>query len=81
MSGLCGAVVQDVLEVVLLSPLAALVWLAGAHLRVALRTQLQERRAGSDFLGRDPSWPGLLLMPGWVVKVHPGNIADGAVAP
>ena len=81
MSGLCGAVVEDVLQVVLLSPLAALVWLAGAHHREALRTQLEEGRSGSFFLGRDPSWPGVLLVPGRVVQVHPGHVADVAIAP
>ena len=56
--------------------------LAWAHLRVALKTHLGGWRGRRNILlGRFTSWLGVLLVPGRIVQVHPGQVAHIALTP
>ena len=82
MSGLHRVVLDDLLQVPLPSNLAALMRLAWAHLRVALKTHLGGWRGRRNILlGRFTSRLGVLLVPGRIVQVHPGQVTDIAVTP
>ena len=56
--------------------------LSWAHLRVALKTHLGGWRGRRNILlGRFTSRLGVLLVPGRIVQLHPGQVTDIAVTP